>query len=398
LRPTTPGFVGEKLIEARLARGLNATALADLLQVTRQSVSKYENDQQAPSPIVMDEICRVLKLPIDYFIHKRKREIDLFSPVFYRSLSSATKAERLRAEARYIWLQDIYSYLVRFINFPNLNLPEFNLPPDPSLISNKLIEEIAIELRKFWGLGLGPISNMVCLIENNGIVIGSYDLDSATLEAFSQFQFNIPHIVLGVDKRSACRNRFSLGHELGHLILHRNVSKTTLYTPKHFKLIESQAHRFASAFLFPEKAFYEEINYPNLDFFRLKKMTWKISIGAQIFRAQDLGLVSEEEGKKLWRSYSRQNMKKQEPLDDVMELEKPTLLRNGFHLIIDSNIKTRASISHELKLNAKDIEELSSLEMGYLQNEVISFPAPKEVSPFKSPSTERGELVNLFKS
>jgi Zn-dependent peptidase ImmA (M78 family)/DNA-binding XRE family transcriptional regulator len=397
LKPTTPGFVGEKLKEARLARGLNGTALSDLLQVSRQSISKYENDLQAPSPEVMEEICNILKLPIDFFVSKRKRTIDYSSPIFYRSLSSATKAERLRAESRYIWLQDIYSYLFRFVDFPRLNLPDYKLPNDPFLISNELIEEIAIKLRMFWGLGLGPISNITHLVENNGIIVGSYDLDTATLEGFSQFQFDKPVIILGIDKCSAARNRFTLAHELGHLILHKNISINTLNTSKYFKHIEKQAHRFAGAFLFPEPAFYEEMINSSIDFFRLKKSTWKISIGAQIFRARDLGMLSEEDSKKIWRSYSRQGMKTKEPLDDLLEIEKPILLRNGFHLIIDNNIRTRASIAFELKLNPKDIETLSGLELGYLQNEVISFPVRKEILPIESPAFERGEVVHLFR-
>ena len=50
MRVGTPGFVGARLAEARQARGLNGTELADLIGVSPQSVSQYEHEKQRPSP------------------------------------------------------------------------------------------------------------------------------------------------------------------------------------------------------------------------------------------------------------------------------------------------------------------------------------------------------------
>jgi Zn-dependent peptidase ImmA (M78 family)/transcriptional regulator with XRE-family HTH domain len=397
LKPNTPGFIGDKLKEAREARGLNATALADLLGVSRQSISKYENGLQSPSPEVMDDICRLLRMPIGFFMHSRKRKVDEKSPVFYRSLSSATKTERLRAERRYIWLQDIFSYLWQFIDFPDVNIPSFDLPDDPTQISSEMIEEIAVKTRRFWNLGDGPISNVTWLLENNGIIIGCYSLDTATLDAFSQFAYDRPHIILGTDKNSAVRSRFNAAHELGHLILHRNVSCNLL--KKHLKLIEEQAHLFAGAFHFTETAFYDEVTTIDLDYFKLLKRKWKISIGAMIERAKNLGFVEAEESKSLWRSYVRRGWKKNEPLDDEIPGEEPQLLKNAFELIIDNKLQSRSDVIHKLKLDPQDIEEIAGLRPNYLKPaEVIELPIRSRVKEFKhsKPTEKTGEVISLF--
>lgn len=398
MKLNTPGFVGERLKEAREARGLNATQLADLLQVSRQSISKYENGLQSPSPEVMEDICRILRLPLEFFLYKRKRKLDKTSPVFYRSLSAATKTERLRAESRYIWLQDIFSYLWQFIEFPSVNLPQFDLPSDPSQISTAMIEEIAVKTRRHWHLGDGPISNLVWLLENNGIIVGSYSLEATTLDAFSQLCYDRPHIIIGTDKNSSVRSRFNAAHELGHLILHRNLSNTHLNKKEYFSLIEKQAHYFAGAFNFTESAFSEEVSTCTLECFRLLKRKWKVSIGAMLQRAKDLGFIDPQEAQLLHRSYTRKGWRQQEPFDDEIPVEQPQLIKNAFELIIQQGVQSRSDVLHKLKLNPRDIEEIAGLESNFLtETKVIELPFR---SRFQSsePFEKEGNVINLFKS
>src|SRR3990172_1641588 len=119
----TPGFVGTRLREAREARGLTAISLAELVGVTRQAISQYENGDAAPGPDIMDRLCTVLNLPAQFFSRRipgRER-----NAIIYRSMSAATKASRTRAERRLGWLQEIVSYLRTIVDFPGPNLPTF---------------------------------------------------------------------------------------------------------------------------------------------------------------------------------------------------------------------------------------------------------------------------------
>jgi transcriptional regulator with XRE-family HTH domain len=172
-----PGFVGEKLIEARQARGLSQIGLADLIGITNSQVSKYEKEDQAPSPETFEKIHTVLNIPSEYFLRRRKRAIDKTSALFYRSMQSKTKTQRLRAQSKFVWLQDIYAFSWRYVNFPEKNIPDIEVSNDIDKISFDLIEEVAEYLRNYWRLSDSPISNISRIVENNGIVLGSYNLD-----------------------------------------------------------------------------------------------------------------------------------------------------------------------------------------------------------------------------
>jgi transcriptional regulator with XRE-family HTH domain len=179
----TPGFIGLRLREAREARGLTASSLAALLEVSRQAVTRYEAEDATPSPDMMKKICETLKLP-HHFFFRHVRDFPN-ETIFYRSMSSATKAARIKAEQRLKWFRDIVLYLQEYVNFPELKFPDFNLPTSPSRISDEMIESIATEVRRFWGLGNNPITNLVGLLEQYCTIVSRDHMDAQTLDALS---------------------------------------------------------------------------------------------------------------------------------------------------------------------------------------------------------------------
>jgi transcriptional regulator with XRE-family HTH domain len=68
MRVGTAGFVGQRLIEGREARGLSATSLAELIGISSQNISQYEHGNQSPSPEIMDRICEKLNLDLRFFL------------------------------------------------------------------------------------------------------------------------------------------------------------------------------------------------------------------------------------------------------------------------------------------------------------------------------------------
>jgi Zn-dependent peptidase ImmA (M78 family)/transcriptional regulator with XRE-family HTH domain len=354
--PGTPGFIGERLREAREARNLTAIALAEIIGVTRQAVSQYESSI-SPRPEIMKKISEVLGLPESFF---RRRIVRAESgTIFYRSMSSTTKSARLRAERRFGWFMEIVEYLNAYLELPRVNFPELNLPDNPVRISMEEIEEIALQVRQFWNLDDGPIGSMVSLLENNGAIVFRDELEAETLDAFSTFSSDgIPYICLGSDKNVCVRSRFDAAHELGHLILHRTINRALLTKKVEYRLLEDQAHRFAGAFLFPSEQFAVEFYSATLDTFKLLKPKWKVSIGMMIQRATDLDLISTEKAKHLWITYTRRKWRNAEPFDDEFEVEYPRLTKRSFEMLINEKIKTPEDILNQLPFNPHDIEKL----------------------------------------
>lgn len=341
--------------------GLSAAALADLVGVTRQAISQYENGPQTPAPDVMRRISDRLGLPIHFFLRPCANEED--GPLFYRSMASATRAARLRATARFRWTLDIVSYLRTFVDFPKVNFPALDLPRDPLAIGQSDIEHAATATRRHWRLGDGPISNVALLLQNNGTIVARQDLAADTLDAFSTWADGgqVPYIVLNSGKGSAVRARFNVAHELGHLVIHRFVSEDALARADLFRVIEDQAHAFARAFLMPAKTFAADMVSPTLDCFRSLKPKWKVAIQAMIFRARDLGLVTPDQEEQLRKNLARRGWRLNEPYDDELPTEETKLLPRSVELVVKSRAATWQDIVFQNALPPSVIEELVGL-------------------------------------
>jgi len=372
----TPGFVGARLTQARQARALTVVALAELLGLESPSISNYEHGRQTPSPGVMDKLVELLHQPYTFFLRPVS---DHAEDIWWRSMSSATKLARSRAFARHAWLREVVSYLGGYLSFPALNVPEFNLPADIREITSDSIEEMALVCRQHWKLGISPVADLVLLLENNGIIVSRGELGAETLDAYSQQPEDSEHpiIFLGAGKASAARSRHDASHELGHLILHRHIKATAIKNTALFKLIEEQAHRFATAFNLPVQGFTDQLWAPTLDAFLALKPHWKVSIGAMIMRCAQLGILNEVQQKRAWINMNRKGWRSCEPLDDRLIPEQPRLLRRSFELLINEGIKTPEQIVSDLCLNPRDIESLACLNPGYLSGEPDQVAMPQ---------------------
>ena len=179
----TPNFVGERLKEAREARGLTGTALADLVGVKRASISLYETGKASPQFDALLKLAGVLNVPRAFFLLPIDQPDN--DTLFYRSMSATTKSDRLKAKRRYVWLKKITSYLRGYVRFPQVKIPQMDMPIELVAIDNNVITVAAAHTRKFWGLGNGPISDVTLLVENNGVIASKVALDTMHMDGFS---------------------------------------------------------------------------------------------------------------------------------------------------------------------------------------------------------------------
>lgn len=63
--------IGEKIIHLRMANGVSQEKLAGLLNVTRQSVSKWESDESLPQIDNVIELCRIFKITADELLNRK---------------------------------------------------------------------------------------------------------------------------------------------------------------------------------------------------------------------------------------------------------------------------------------------------------------------------------------
>lgn len=363
MRAGTPGFIGLRLREARESRGLTITALGELLNISKQAVSKYESGDLTPSPHVAEAIAHFLRFPKSFFISQPVRS--QLNPIFYRSLASTTKQARTRADWKHQWVKDIVSYLRNFYSFVPPQLKTLDASVDPLALSFDDIDRIAIETRKDFGIGLGVISNPLLLLENKGVIIARGMVDSFDLDASSEWSLDneTPYIFLSTDKSNPYRSRFDLCHELGHLVLHKHITQSRLNTPQLFKQIEAQAHRFSGAFLLPEESFTRDLTRLTIDAFLALKDKWKVSAKLMIKRCEGLGLLNEDQAKSLWIAYSKRGYSRNgEPGDIAAKPDEHRMLRKCFESLVQNGVQTPEDILANLHLPAESIIELAGLQ------------------------------------
>lgn len=345
MKQGVPGFVGIRLKQAREAIGLSLTSLADLIGVSKQAVSQYEKGVDAPSPAVFDRIRTILGHDYQFFLRPPLNSL-VKNACFYRSMAAATKTARTKAEMRQLWVREILCYLSEHIELPYANFPDFHLPSDPTKIGMDAIEILAGDLRAFWKLGSGPIANLTNIAELNGTLVVRHSMDAETLDGLSEWlqPEGLPLVVLNSDKNSAVRSRLDLAHELGHLVLHRDVPSEQLTRPGIFELLEAQAFRFGSALLLPEHSFLEDLYSASLDALRTLKPKWKVSIAMMIERLKHLGIITDEQHRRLRINYSTRRWNRQEPLDGEIPIEQPVFLAKALKLLVDNKIQTPEQI------------------------------------------------------
>ncbi|MCY8579347.1 ImmA/IrrE family metallo-endopeptidase [Bacillus haynesii] len=359
-------IVPERIKMGREARGLTTREFAEMIGVSHQMISKYEKGQSIPGSQVLDKMVKELNLPFRFFL-KTKKAAGEDKTVFFRSRAvSSVKLKKIH-EIKLEWLKEIQYYLEDILDFPKVNFPNLiNQKNFFQPVHFEEIDELAMTLRKFWNLNEGPISNLLLLLEKNGVIISKVNFSDIKIDACSEWDENgRPFILLGNNKQSSSRTRFDLAHELGHLILHRYIKKSEFNNKQIYKRIEEEADRFASAFLMPRSSFIEEFVGSSLDFFVLMKKRWKVSIQALVYRASDLGLISDYQKSYLWRQISSKGWRKSEPFEELI-VEEPVVLKQAFELIINHEVKSKGQLVDDLSLNREDIEELSNVEKGFL--------------------------------
>ncbi|MDP8257361.1 MAG: XRE family transcriptional regulator [Candidatus Alcyoniella australis] len=363
---STPGFIGERLRQIRLARDVTVYSLAGMAGISPQSIYAYESGRSTPTENNLSTLTAILRIPREFFFNPI--DDDSKRTIFFRSMTAATQRARERASTFADWSQEVVDYLEMHLDFPPNRFPVFDVPADPFRISFADIEELANKTREAWGLGDGPIGNVVQAIEAMGGIVVKIPLLSDRLDALSVVRPDRPRpiLILGAEKTSAVRLRFDACHEKGHWILHRNVPLQKQKEKRYFDLMEKQAHRFAAAFMIPAKAFVDEFVFADLDLFRSMKSRWKCSIAMMIIRSRDLGLIDADRATVLWRNLARRKWKKKEPLDDELPPEKPNILRQGIEMLIEEGIQSRDSIVSSIGLGDSIIEEIAGLPYGSL--------------------------------
>jgi Zn-dependent peptidase ImmA (M78 family)/DNA-binding XRE family transcriptional regulator len=338
-------FHGSELRLARTFNGFALDELADRVEKTRQYLHKLEIGSAKPTEQLLTQLAAALQVNVSFFFGDR-RSISSEDQFHFRKLFTTRAGVKQAVMARGELISRLVGYLDKELKLPDIQIPEVDTPR-----TQEDIEQAAELCRSKWELGLGPISHMSRLAENVGAVVTGFSSLSKDVDALS-IALHRPIIVRNGAKESVCRQRFDIGHELGHVVLHKGIVTGDRTT-------ESQAHRFASALLVPRAMMAKLFPKPRgsrLDWVGIRefKLTWKVSKAAILYRARQLDLLNDDQYKTGVITLRRTGEANGEREDHLIPPEQPELLARSFNVLVEKksiyveDVASALNFSHEL--------------------------------------------------
>lgn len=316
-------MIGKRLKGARLGSGLSLRALSDAIgnKVTAQAIGKYERNEDMPRSDVLIALANVLGVSVDFLLSDDVMELE---NVEFRKTSSLSAKERATIEAKA--LSNVEKYLAIECVL-NMSSQEWDKPKGvPYKVNDpRDAEDAARNLREAWLLGKDPIPKFSELLEERGIKVFSIGIDGVdglAAHVSREGRSSCPIIMIKEDTWAE-RIRFTLAHELGHLVL--SVSPNCD--------VERMANRFAGAFLIPADTLRQEIGSKRADISIIELLALKdrfgVSIQALTYRCKDLEIISQTLFSRLFDFYKEQGWR-DDPYEEPHSLDSKIEKSNRF--------------------------------------------------------------------
>jgi Zn-dependent peptidase ImmA (M78 family)/DNA-binding XRE family transcriptional regulator len=336
-------FNPEMVTIAREARGLTQSELSKIISISQGNLSKIEQGLVDPTSQILQSIAAGLNYPIDFFdeqinvlpvnhmFHRKRKTIGK------KILSSIDSNLAIRS----LHVRKLLASLKITDNIPRLNVDDYGNP-----------EVIAKKLRLYWKLPNGPIKNLTGLLESKGVIIVDVSVSDKLDGMAVPNVEDIPIVYLNQNK-PIDRRRFTLSHELGHIVMHTN------FIPKTDDDVEEEADKFASEFLVPsiefEKMCYGK--YITIEEIGFLKKYWRVSMASILRKLYTLDLIPAKRYRSLNVEISRLGYRKHEP-DFGIPNEESRLLRHMIDQYISQLKYSEDQVAAMLKLTKSEFKKL----------------------------------------
>lgn len=332
-------LIGARLRQVRLARGYALEDLASEMGgiVTKQALSKYEQGKAQPSQVVFNKLAAALNIKAASLSGEPSVTFVFHG---FRKTASLGKRGQEHIKSEVIQLLEDRVKLQHLYDRTNRPLPV----PQFLVASLDEVEEAAGKLRDEWQLGLAPLANVTSTLEEHRVhvleVSDKKDFDGLSVTVLDEMQRYIASAVVCSTETAGERQRFSLVHELGHLVLKVGEKLDA----------EKAAHRFAGAVLAPQSVLLSMMganrHHISLNELLILKQTFGMSLQALLYRMRELTIISSALYKTWCIKINAQGWKKKEP--DEQLREEPSWLRRTLLHAVTENWLTKEDAEHML--------------------------------------------------
>ena len=306
-----------RLQQARELCGLTQTVLARQVGVHQSAIAQFEGGRVQPSLEVLAAIGRATGFPPAFF----RRPSGLAWPqgsLRFRARAAMTARQRRQAWWCAQTLYELMASMAVQAEYPAPHLPRLDSDP------------VAAAAAAREALGLppdGPIGPLIRTLERAGVWVVAIPVPLPRRDACSAWaggDGSTPVIVVAATT-AGDRRRFSVAHEVGHLVLHR-IPQGSPHE------LERQADLFAEAFLLPAAAMRDALGPPvTLTTLADLKARWGVSLQALIRRARTLEMITAGQYRALSAQLWARGWRMREPI--AVPVERPRALRQLAELL-----------------------------------------------------------------
>jgi len=314
--------LGEVIQTARRARGLTQEELAALVDISQAALSRYEKDLRIPEPDVLPRIARALGVTPSFIQRASSPRAAMAVDAHMRRRATARPTVWRHLEARLNMLRMHTEQLAEEVALQSsLSVPSF----DPFEVNPA---EAARLTRMQWRMPIGPVRSLARWMEAAGCILIAEDFQTPRIDGLSQWASDLPLVLLNQTSPTD-RQRLTMAHELGHLVLHRVDVPVDM---------EHQAYEFAAEFLMPEVVIRSQLR--NLTLGRLMdlKREWGVAMQALIERAYSLGQLPSAKRTSLYKQLSARGWRTREPHSEDLPPEQPSLTQAVFEHLRDKGL------------------------------------------------------------
>lgn len=306
---------GERLRQARELLGLTQQQLvAEIAGLNQPRLSRAEKNEGDLAPEMVTQLAQLSGLRDDFFSRPPDGGLTTTS-LRYRATSSLTERERKRSRR---WAELVLEQSRRLSAEFEERPPTLDRRPDLSPASaSRLIRDLIGRQPD------EPLPYLLLELERLGVVALGLPQRGERHDAFCGWRDGRPVLALLADAPGD-RQRFSIAHELGHILLHDDGSR-------HVDA-EREADEFAAELLVPAAAIRSEMPAnPRLGDLQLLKARWGVSLRTLTRQGKRVGVIDADRYTSIFRQLSARGWSRAEPVH--VSVERPRAFRKMFELV-----------------------------------------------------------------
>lgn len=327
--------IARNLATARKLRKRTQKEVEEATAIRQSTLSKAEHGLAALSEADTKSLADLYGLPVSFF--HTELDTPYVSDYYFRRRLSIADKDIDALIAKTVVVNTIIETLLESVDIPQWQITNDEIDP----------VEAARQLRYKLRVPHGPMPDMGVLLEKNGILVFPMDFGTDKIDGLSSITGR-NHIVMYVNRRQpADRLRFTMAHELGHILLHLGrVSDNA----------EDEADAFASELLLPVDELRDALaNIDTAGLGRLKRI-WRVSIHSLLRKAKDTGAIDYNRYRNMQIYMSKCGYAKREPIP--IEPDKPSMVRDIINLYKTDLDYSEEELLELMNIGKQDYKEL----------------------------------------